>query len=45
MVRNPQIESVLNTAPDPQSACQQLIDLANENGGEDNITAVIVYVQ
>ncbi|HEY6540393.1 MAG TPA: protein phosphatase 2C domain-containing protein [Ktedonobacteraceae bacterium] len=45
MVRNPQIEGVLNTAPDPQTACQQLIDLANENGGEDNITAVIVYVQ
>ncbi len=45
MVRNPQIESVLNTAPNPQTACQQLIDMANENGGEDNITAVIVYVQ
>ena len=45
MVRNPQIEGVLNTTPDPQTACQQLIDLANENGGEDNITAVIVYVQ
>jgi serine/threonine protein phosphatase PrpC len=45
MVRDPQIEGVLNTAPDPQTACQQLIDLANENGGEDNITAVIVYVQ
>ncbi len=45
MVRNPQIESVLNTAPDPQTACQQLIDFANDNGGEDNITAVIVYVQ
>ena len=45
MVRNPQIEGILNTAPDPQTACQQLIDLANENGGEDNITAVIVYVQ
>jgi serine/threonine protein phosphatase PrpC/rRNA maturation endonuclease Nob1 len=45
MVRDPQIEGVLNTAPDPQSACQQLIDLANENGGEDNITAVLVYIQ
>jgi serine/threonine protein phosphatase PrpC len=45
MVHNPQIESVLNTAPDPQTACQQLIDFANDNGGEDNITAVIVYVQ
>lgn len=45
MIRNPQIENILNTAPDPQTACQQLIDLANTNGGEDNITAVIVYVQ
>jgi len=45
MVHNPQIESVLNTAPDPQTACQQLVDFANDNGGEDNITAVIVYVQ
>ena len=45
MVHNPQIESTLNAAPDPQTACQQLIDFANENGGEDNITAVIVYVQ
>jgi len=45
MVRNPQIESTLNNAPDPQTACQQLIDMANTNGGEDNITAVIVYVQ
>jgi serine/threonine protein phosphatase PrpC len=45
MVHNPQIEGVLNTAPDPQTACQQLIDLANDNGGEDNITAVLVYVQ
>ena len=45
MVRNPQIESTLNNAADPQTACQQLIDLANENGGEDNITSVVVYVQ
>ena len=45
MVRNPQIESTLNNAANPQTACQQLIDLANDNGGEDNITAVVVYVQ
>ena len=45
MVHNPQIEGILNAAPDPHTACPQLIDLANENGGEDNITAVIVYVQ
>ena len=45
MVRNPQIESILNSASDPQTACTQLIDAANTNGGEDNISAVIVFVR
>jgi len=45
MVRNPQIESILDNAPDPQTACAQLIEAANSNGGEDNISAVLVYVR
>jgi len=45
MVRNPQIESILNTAPDPQTASAQLIDTANANAGEDNISAVVVFVR
>jgi serine/threonine protein phosphatase PrpC len=45
MVRNPQIESILNSAPDPQNACTQLIDAANANGGEDNVSAVVVFVR
>jgi serine/threonine protein phosphatase PrpC len=45
MVRNPQIESILNNAPDPQTACTQLIDAANTNGGEDNVSAAIVFVR
>jgi serine/threonine protein phosphatase PrpC len=45
MVRNPQIESILNTAPDPQTACVQLLDAANANGGEDNVSAVVVLVR
>jgi serine/threonine protein phosphatase PrpC len=45
MVRNPQIESILNNAPDPQTACAQLIDAANAGGGEDNISAVVAFVK
>jgi len=45
MVRNPQIESILNEAPDPQTACAQLIEAANTNGGEDNISAIVVTVR
>jgi serine/threonine protein phosphatase PrpC len=45
MVRNPQIESILDNAPDPQTACAQFIEAANANGGEDNISAVVVFVR
>jgi serine/threonine protein phosphatase PrpC len=45
MVRNPQITDILNNAADPQSASAQLIEAANTNGGEDNISAVVVYVR
>ncbi len=45
MVRNPQIESILNNAADPQTACAQLIETANTNGGEDNVSAVVVFVR
>lgn len=31
-------------AEPPQKACRRLIDLANERGGDDNITAVVVKV-
>lgn len=45
MIRNPQIESLLNNAPDPQTACARLIDTANTNGGEDNVSAVVTFVR
>lgn len=45
MVRNPQITDILRNAPDPQTACTQLIEVANANGGEDNVSAVVVFVR
>ncbi len=45
MVRDNQIADILNAAPDPQTACMQLIEAANANGGEDNVSAVLVFVR
>lgn len=35
------ISELLNANPDPATACQKLIDLANSLGGSDNITAIV----
>lgn len=45
MVRNPQITEILSSTLDPQTACSLLIEAANANGGEDNVSAVVVYVR
>lgn len=42
MVHHQDLERVLNEQSDPKKACDILIDLANKNGGEDNITAIVV---
>jgi serine/threonine protein phosphatase PrpC len=39
-----QITAVLTETPNPQAAANQLIDLANQAGGGDNITAIVVRV-
>jgi len=44
MVRQPQFEHILRKNPDPQTACAELIKTANANGGEDNISVVIIRV-
>ena len=36
------LREILNSSATPQEACEKLVALANQNGGEDNITAVIV---
>jgi protein phosphatase len=45
MVHDSDLARVLREQHEPQKACDILIDLANTNGGEDNITAVIVQMR
>jgi protein phosphatase len=42
MVQDQAIWEIMNAAPEVEAATQNLISKAMENGGEDNITVVIV---
>ncbi len=41
MLTNDQIGAILQTERDPQTACETLVDKALEQGGKDNITAIV----
>lgn len=41
MVTDPEIASTLLTEADPQKAAERLVTLANEYGGEDNVTVIV----
>lgn len=45
MVRNAQIASILTNAPTPQLACDRLVAAAYDNGGADNISAIVVHME
>jgi len=36
------IHKIINDSADPQSACQKIVDTANERGGSDNISLIIL---
>ena len=44
MVSGDQIWHTWRTSTSPQEACDRLVELANQAGGEDNVTVVIVQV-
>jgi serine/threonine protein phosphatase PrpC len=45
MVTEPEIAGKLQAETDPISAAQKLVDLANERGGLDNVTVIVVRIQ
>jgi serine/threonine protein phosphatase PrpC len=44
VVPEEEIVRLVTTSPDPQSACQLMVDAANAAGGPDNISAILVRV-
>ena len=36
------IHKIINDSPDPQSACQKIVDTTNARGGSDNISLIIL---
>jgi protein phosphatase len=44
MVRHQDLQKVLSEQRSPQKICDMLIDMANNHGGEDNITAIVVHI-
>jgi serine/threonine protein phosphatase PrpC/ribosomal protein L40E len=44
MLNDPKIQILIHEAPSPQTACDYLVDAANLDGGEDNISVILVEV-
>ena len=42
MLMDKEIEEILLTTPDPQEACDLLVNRANKHGGRDNISVIVV---
>ncbi len=45
MVTEPEIAGTLQSEPDPAKAAEKLVNLANEQGGADNVTVVVVRIE
>ncbi|GIL15497.1 MAG: hypothetical protein BroJett039_06700 [Chloroflexota bacterium] len=42
MICKPQLEMLVNESNDPAHLCKMLVALANRNGGEDNISVIVI---
>jgi serine/threonine protein phosphatase PrpC len=42
MVTEPEIAGTLQAEPDPVKAAERLVELANEQGGADNVTVIVI---
>ncbi len=45
MVNDEDIQGIITSTGDIREACKRLIQSANERGGEDNITAVLIKIE
>lgn len=45
MLDDDELLEILESTEDPAGACRRLIDAANRNGGEDNVTAVLLKME
>ncbi len=43
MVPDDVILSIVNSAKNPETGCKMLFDVANQNGGKDNISVVLIF--
>jgi protein phosphatase len=41
MLADSEIAAILKEKPEPEAACQRLVDRANEQGGRDNVTVIV----
>jgi PPM family protein phosphatase len=44
MVRDDKIKELLLKSPNPQTACDKLVELANLNGGTDNVSVILAKI-
>jgi len=45
MVTDDDILSAVTSSENPSAACERLVDMANDNGGQDNITVIVAWMK